>query len=137
MELLMRRIGLSVVMSTAIIGLTSAQTLPPLKGEVERVTVHGAALEGNLEGDSAARDVSIYLPPSYRASLGRRYAVVYILHGFTDSDNNWFALASHFVNAPVSMEAALDKGIAREMILVMPNAYTRYAGSFYGSSAAT
>ena len=133
----MRRIRLSVVMSAAIIGLASAQTLPPLKGQVERVKVHGAALEGNLEGDSADRDVSIYLPPSYRTSLGRRYPVVYILHGFTDSDNKWFALASHFVNVPVSMEAALDKGVAREMILVMPNADTRYAGSFYGNSAAT
>jgi S-formylglutathione hydrolase FrmB len=37
-------------------------------------------------------------------SLGRRYAVVYILHGFTDNDNNWFALASHFVNVPAAMD---------------------------------
>jgi S-formylglutathione hydrolase FrmB len=35
------------------------------------------------------------------------------------------------------MDAALDKRVAREMILVMPNAHTRYAGSFYGSSVAT
>ena len=133
----MRRIGLSVVMSAAIIGAASAQSLAPLKGGVERVKVHSAALEGNLEGDSTDRDVSIYLPPSYRASPGRRYPVVYILHGFTDSDNKWFALASHFVNVPASMEAALDKGAAREMILVTPNADTRYAGSFYGTSAAT
>lgn len=35
------------------------------QGAVERIKVHGKALEGNLEGDPADRDVSIYLPPSY------------------------------------------------------------------------
>jgi len=133
----MRRIALSAVIFTAIIDLAATQTLPPLKGEVERVKVHGAALEGNLEGDSPDRDVSIYLPPSYRISVGRRYPVTYILHGFTDNDDNWFAVASHFVNVPASMEAALGRGTAREMILVMPNADTRYGGSYYGNSAAT
>jgi len=35
------------------------------KGAVERIKVHGKSLEGNLEGDSPDRDVSIYLPASY------------------------------------------------------------------------
>jgi S-formylglutathione hydrolase FrmB len=113
-----------------------AQTLPPLKGSVERVKVHGAALEGNLEGDSPDRDVSVYLPPSYRTDPQRRYPVVYVLHGFTDSENGWFRVPSHFVNLPVSMEKAMAGG-TRDMILVMPNAFTRYAGSFYGSSPTT
>src|SRR5437763_12135520 len=30
---------------------------------VERVKVHGAALEGNLEGNAADRDVLVFLPP--------------------------------------------------------------------------
>jgi len=36
-----------------------------LKGKLERIKVHGKSLEGNLEGDSADRDVFVYLPPSY------------------------------------------------------------------------
>ena len=32
---------------------------------VERIKVHGTALEGNLEGDAVDRDVIIFLPPSY------------------------------------------------------------------------
>src|SRR5262245_32961356 len=55
-------------------------------GHYERIKVHGTSLEGNLEGDSPDRDVSVYLPPSYAKSRGRRYPVLYLLHGFTDSD---------------------------------------------------
>jgi hypothetical protein len=43
----------------------AAQTeAPSPMGKYERVKVHGKSLEGNLSGDSADRDVSIYLPPS-------------------------------------------------------------------------
>src|SRR5262249_51237821 len=60
----------------------------------------------------------------------------YVLHGFTDSENGWFRVPSHFVNLPTAMENAMAGG-TREMILVMPDAFTRYAGSFYGSSVTT
>ncbi len=53
-----------------------------LKGKLERITVHGTSLEGNLEGDSADRDVFVYLPPSYAREPNRRYPVVYTLHGY-------------------------------------------------------
>src|SRR5688500_2391053 len=52
----------------------------------ERVTVHGASLEGNLEGDSPDRDVIVYLPPSYARSGTRRYPVLYALHGYSISN---------------------------------------------------
>jgi len=38
---------------------------------LERITIHGAALEGNLEGDTPDRGALVYLPPSYAASPGR------------------------------------------------------------------
>ncbi|MEO8113134.1 MAG: esterase, partial [Phenylobacterium sp.] len=42
---------------------------PPVAGAkpvtVERIKVHSAAIEGNLEGDSADRDVIVVLPPGY------------------------------------------------------------------------
>src|SRR5579885_586581 len=49
---------------------------------VEHIKVHGAALEGNLEGDSVDRDVFVFLPPSYSKDKRRRYPVVYALHGY-------------------------------------------------------
>lgn len=131
----MRRVALAALICAMPLRPFMAQTLPPIKGSIERIKVHGASLEGNLEGDSPDRDVSIYLPPSYRTAADRRYPVVYVLHGFTDDDNRWFRTAEHFVNLPATMEKSMAAG-TREMILVMPNAYTRYAGSFYGSSVA-
>ena len=32
---------------------------------VERITIHGTALEGNLEGDAVDRDAIVFMPPSY------------------------------------------------------------------------
>jgi S-formylglutathione hydrolase FrmB len=109
-----------------------------LAGKLERVKVHGASLVGNLSADSPDRDVSVYLPPSYAAQPQRRYPVLYLLHGFTDSDINWFGVGGkeHFVNVPGAVDRANASG-ARELIVVMPNAFTKYQGSMYSSSAAT
>jgi len=106
-------------------------------GTVEKITVHGRALEGNLEGDSPDRDVMVYLPPSYKTSATRRYPVVYLLHGFTDDTDHWWGVLPHFVSVPKAMNAALAQGASKELILVMPNAFTRYFGSMYSSGAAT
>ena len=38
---------------------------------VERIKVHGASLEGNLEGDAVDRNVLVFLPPSYAAERTR------------------------------------------------------------------
>lgn len=105
-------------------------------GHLERITVHGASLEGNLSGDSPDRQVSVYLPPGYEKSR-QRYPVLYLLHGFTDSDAKWFGLAgAHFVNVPKAVDAAVARG-AKPMIVVMPNAFTRFQGSMYSNSVVT
>ncbi len=106
-------------------------------GTVERIVVHGQGLEGNLEGDSPDRDVAVYLPPSYGTAPARRYPVVYLLHGFTDNVDNWWGVNQHFINVPAVMDKALAGGNTREMIVVMPNAFTRYQGSMYSTSATT
>jgi S-formylglutathione hydrolase FrmB len=111
----------------------SAQNL----GHYERIRVSGPALAGNLEGDDPVRDVSVYLPPSYAGDLSRRYAVVYLLHGYTDSDDRWFGLTgNHFVNVPYAVDTAWEEGAA-EMIIVMPNAFTKFQGSMYSNSVTT
>ena len=55
----------------------------PPGGTMERITVHGRSLEGNLEGDSPDRPVIVYLPPGYAKETARRYPVLYYLHGYT------------------------------------------------------
>jgi pimeloyl-ACP methyl ester carboxylesterase len=105
-------------------------------GIVQRIKVHGKGLEGNLEGDSPDRDVAVYLPPSYNRAGNRRYPVVYLLHGFTDDVDKWWRAKPHFVKVPKVADKVLAAGV-KEMILVMPNAFTRYQGSLYSNSVTT
>lgn len=99
---------------------------------VEHIKVHGAALEGSLEGDSADRDVLVVLPPSYATDLGRRYPVVYALHGYFIGAEQW----THEIHVPQTVEGAFAKG-AREMIVVLPDSKTVHNGSMYSSSVTT
>jgi S-formylglutathione hydrolase len=111
-------------------GVLMAQT-------VQRVTVHGKALEGNLEGDSPDRAVMVYLPKSYSTERAKRYPVLYLLHGFTDDIDHWWGVKQHFISVPAVIEKAMASGGMREMIVVMPDAFTRYQGSMYSNSATT
>jgi hypothetical protein len=43
---------------------TAVPGAKPVK--VEHIKVHGAALEGNLEGDAVDRDVIVFLPPAIK-----------------------------------------------------------------------
>ena len=99
---------------------------------VERITVHGASLEGNLEGDAADRDVFVFLPPSYRSEPQRRYPVVYALHGYSIGAEQW----THEIHVPQTIEGAIALG-TREMIVVLPDSKTRHNGSMYSSSVTT
>src|SRR5450432_1031879 len=99
---------------------------------VERIKIHGKALEGNLEGDAVERDVLVFLPPSYATARSRRYPVVYGLHGYSIGAEQW----SKEIHVPQTIEGALAKG-AQEMIVVLPDSKTVYNGSMYSSSATT
>ncbi len=101
-----------------------------LKGRLERIKVHGTSLEGNLEGDSAERDVFVYLPPSYQSDPNRRYPVVYTLHGFGLHAEQLVGFANF-----AALEKDVAAGTAKEMILVAPDAYSFHMGSFYSTSA--
>jgi len=103
-----------------------------LKGSLERIKVHGKSLEGNLEGDSPDREVFVYLPPSYVTSSNRRYPVVYLLHGYGLHAEQWVG----FINVAAA-EKNVAAGTTKEMILVMPDAFSVHNGSFYSRSAAT
>ncbi|WP_234733304.1 alpha/beta hydrolase [Tellurirhabdus bombi] len=107
------------------------------RGTVERIKVHGKGLEGNLSGDSPDRDVSIYLPPSYKKDTKRRYPVVYFLHGYTDSDDKWYGFTKHWINLPEVLNKAFADPKNREVIVVTPNAYSRFQGSMYSNSVTT
>lgn len=107
------------------------------KGSVERFKVHGKNLEGNLSGDSSNRYVSVYLPPGYKKNPARRYPVVYFLHGYTDDDAKFYGFAKHWMNLVKVLDSVFAAKLAPEMIVVTPNAYTRFQGSMYSNSITT
>ncbi len=109
---------------------------PPVPGAkpvaVEHITVHGAALEGNLEGDAVDREAIVFLPPSYATAKTRRYPVVYALHGYSIGAEQW----SKEIHVPQTIEGAFAQG-EKEMIVVLPDSKTVHNGSMYSSSVTT
>ncbi len=99
---------------------------------VEHIKIHGASLDGNLEGEAVDRDVIVFLPPSYFQDKHRHYPVVYALHGFSIGAEQW----THEIHVPQTIEGAFALG-SKEMIVVLPDSKTVYGGSMYSSSATT
>jgi hypothetical protein len=77
---------------------------------VERITIHGTALEGNLEGDDVDRPVLVFLPPSSARERSRRYSVVYALHGYSIGAEQW----SQEIHVPQTAEGAFARGAKRD-----------------------
>ena len=138
-----KKVSLAIVCAIAV-GLTTyaatAQVrtvVPPLVTKakpvaIERIKVHGESLEGNLEGDSVDRDVIVFLPPSYSKEKGRRYPVVYALHGYSIGAEQW----THEILVPQTIEGGFALG-SKEFIVVLPDSKTIYNGSMYSSSTTT
>ncbi|WEK46291.1 MAG: alpha/beta hydrolase-fold protein [Candidatus Andeanibacterium colombiense] len=99
---------------------------------IERISVHSPSIAGNLEGNSADRDVVVVLPPSYRADPARRYPVVYALHGYSIGAEQWLKE----IHVPQVAESAFAAGTP-EMILVFPDSKTVHNGSMYSTSVTT
>jgi len=132
------KLVLAIAISAAPCLLAQVQTIVPpvVPGAkpvtVEHIKIHGAALEGNLEGDVVDRDALVFLPPSYAKDKARHYPVVYALHGFFIGAQQW----SGEIHVPQTIEGAFAQG-AQEMIVVLPDSKTIYNGSMYSSSATT
>jgi S-formylglutathione hydrolase FrmB len=111
------------------------------EGRIVRETVHGASLENNATGEATDRNVSVYLPPGYDRAHGKRYPVVYLLHGIGGTDRDFTSAWKHQTDAWGTIRGLMNNGVAEgrfgEMIVVMPDQRTKMMGSFYTNSAAT
>jgi enterochelin esterase-like enzyme len=129
-------LGVAVNLGPGLVAQVQTDVPPIVAGAkavtVERIKIHGKALEGNLEGDAVDRDVLVFLPPSYASEKSRRYPVVYALHGFFIGAEQW----SHEIHVPQTIEGAFAQG-AKEMIVVLPDSKTLHHGSMYSSSLTT
>src|ERR1700745_2372635 len=129
-------LGMAVGMASGLAAQVQTEVPAVVPGAkplmVERIKVHGAALEGNLEGNAVDRDVFVFLPSSYAQETSRRYPVVYALHGYSIGAEQW----AHEIHVPQAIEGATAQG-AKEMIVVLPDSKTVHNGSMYSSSVTT
>ncbi len=109
----------------------------PGGGVTHTIEVSAPSLRGNLLGDSARRAVSVYLPPEYSAQPGRRFPVIYLLHGFSADHKAFIRGAYQDLNVRISMDSLIAAGKAQPMIVVTPNARNLFDGSFYANSPTT
>ena len=86
------------------------------QGAVEHVTCSGSSF-------GVYGDYSIYLPPGYGEDPQRRYPVVYLLHGGSDT-------VSFFLELGIreAMDAALGSGAVGPMILVLVDGGPKFTG---------
>lgn len=112
--------------------IAAANCAAVAQSQVLELTVHSAALEHNLLGDSPDQRVAIYLPAAYRSEPERRFSTIYFLHGFADTPVKEVAqILQH------SMDKLIAEKSIEPMIVVAPNGLNRYMGSFYTNSAVT
>ena len=119
------RILLAALASAAMIAGSPATAQDSAR--VTETTFDSPSLEGNLEGNSVAREVFVVTPPGYDENPDRRYPVVYFLHGY------WMPAAAQQEGFRLdeAVQAAAEAG--EDFIMVMPDGFSKLRGGFYSS----
>ncbi len=71
------------------------------------------------------RSLRVYTPPGYDQNPEARYPVLYLLHGWGDSEGTWTDLG----RANLILDNLIAAGKARPMLIVMPNGHAEFARS--------
>ena len=78
---------------------------------------------------NAYRAYNVFLPKSYETDTNKKYPVLYLLHGMTDTNQAWSG-RGHLQDVA---DQLIESGEACEMIIVTPNAGGNiYAGVWNG-----
>ncbi|HEX8174007.1 MAG TPA: alpha/beta hydrolase-fold protein [Pyrinomonadaceae bacterium] len=107
------------------------------KGRIAVESFESAVLGNNPLGDPATRELYLYLPTGYDGEPERRYPVVYCLTGFTGRGQMLLNTQPFTPGLAERMDSLIQRGAVTEMIVVMPDCFTRLGGSQYINSAAT
>jgi len=117
--------------ATCLLGALATPVLAQDAARIEWKTLHSPAIEGNLEGNPAERGAYVVTPPGYDEHPDKRYPVVYFLHGYTATPQSY------------QQDMRFDEAIAQaaaagnELIMVVPDGYSKHKGGFYSSSPTT
>lgn len=132
----------NAVAAGASSGDMAATAATPKPGRLVRDTVISKALAGNLLGQSASREVIVYLPGGYDADVGdplRRdaYPSLYLFHRYDGRAEDW----SSGLYQGFKIQEVMDSLVAWEemppAIVIMPDASGETFGSPYLNSAFT
>src|SRR5262249_44728396 len=107
------------------------------KGKIVEVKIPAPSLKGNLLGDTEVQPASIYLPPGYDSTSSKRYASLYLLHGFDSGHKTFITKGPYCFDLLPVFDELMSSGKVRKMIIVMPYGTNAYHGSFYTNSTVT
>ncbi len=85
--------------------------------DVPRGELHHHFYHSAVAGDD--RDFYVYTPPGYNAAAGKRYPVLYLLHGYSDDASAWSSVGL----ANVILDNLIARKQAQPMLIVMPLGY--------------
>lgn len=80
------------------------------------------------------RRLTVYLPYGYEKNLTQKYPVLYLMHGAGGDEEAWSSMG----RAAQILDNLIEKGLAKPMIVVMPNTNNnQFAACTYGIENAT
>lgn len=126
-----RRITLGLLAGLAVASPLVGQ------GTIVHDSLRSAALVGNRMGESSAREVVVYLPPSYRTDSTRHYPVLYMLHGATSTPDEWLDGTYDGLDLRQAMDSLIGAHAIDEFLVVIPSVDTKLGGGFYIDSPTT
>jgi S-formylglutathione hydrolase FrmB len=106
-------------------------------GRIHVERLESSVLRDNPLGDPSTRDLYVYLPPGYDDRKQARFAVVYCLTGFAGRGQMLLNSQPFTPSLSERMDALIARGAVQEMIVIMPDCFTRLGGSQYINSEAT
>jgi S-formylglutathione hydrolase len=112
--------------------LAASSTFAHPHGSVVQISLHSAAIAENAINEPANQTFAVYLPPSYQTG-SERYPVVVLLHGLGATNEVW----TRDFNVAELLDDLSERGKIQNLIVVMPNAKSRFMGSFYANSPIT
>ena len=121
------------------------------KGSITEVSIPAPSLAGNRLGDPDKQPVAIYLPPDYDLYPEKRFPVLYLLHGFTGTQQTWLIDPDAPKVKPLSNGGYQHAGMLKadmldrrfgpenldDFIIVAPNGRNAFKHSFYVNSPVT
>src|SRR4051812_3764086 len=107
-----------------------------VRGAVVIETIESRALVGNPLGDPTSRRTPVWLPPSYAQAPERRYPVIYWLAGYAGTGEMLFSGSPWQPGLGDRLDRLVGSGAMGEVIVVAPDAFTRWGGSQYLDSSA-